>query len=758
MKDPGPNRSPDIRPGRIARWLVGLLLLLLVVADLLACREAARAPWIGARLRDRGEVVEVVALDPRGSAARAGIREGDTVLSACGEEAIPGRFLSDPDHIETWNELDDLVEFQGKCTGPGLEISWRSRSAIRTARLEPVPTGWRRSASHAAVLCLVAWLFVVVSWVTWLRRDGLATRVNLAGGIAACLGLSILSFYQSRDLSIDPSALRGWMMPLNYLGSQFTEYSAAVLVMVFPRPLPAVRRHRFLLWLPWTVFAIQCVLHFGRVLPNPVWTTYILCSGSLCLAVGLFGWRFLRERDALARSQYQWLALSFALGALPIVALTQVPLGLGMRPPVPESASILFTGLIPLGIGFAITRYRLLDIGTLVDGFLVHTGVLLSLAFVEALCWFELEPLLPSDAFGRRILFALAMLLVVFLYAPVRAWLARRLASALGRSRPSPDVAVEGLLDRSALLDDARQALEETLRWALRPESLRWIGPGEGRDAALETLAEARGSLGQELSGVSEAEAGSLWVPARREGRTSALVLSPEPGKGWRRSDLDLARLLVRSAEPLLEAQAMREEREQLQREMHDGLGNQLYGVSLLAQDDPSASEEGLRARMELIRGAAQEALDGLRTGLSLLSAPVGSLGPALASILLRAEGSLEGAGARLVAQVDDEVASLSLEGRQALAFLRSLQEALGNAARHSGATTVEVRVRLEGKVLRARVGDDGRGFRIDRPTAGLGLVHIRGRLSELGGAGRIHSAPGSGTLVELELPVSKGD
>jgi len=94
-----------------------------------------------------------------------------------------------------------------------------------------------------------------------------------------------------------------------------------------------------------------------------------------------------------------------------------------------------------------------------------------------------------------------------------------------------------------------------------------------------------------------------------------------------------------------------------------------------------------------------------------------------------------------------------------ALVLYRVLQEALQNAARHSGAERIEVAFRGGGEALTLRVADPGRGFAPDllEGPHGLGLVGMRERLLLVGGGLSIESAPGSGTILEAWLPLPVG-
>jgi signal transduction histidine kinase len=88
------------------------------------------------------------------------------------------------------------------------------------------------------------------------------------------------------------------------------------------------------------------------------------------------------------------------------------------------------------------------------------------------------------------------------------------------------------------------------------------------------------------------------------------------------------------------------------------------------------------------------------------------------------------------------------------LVMFRVLQEALYNAARHSGAAQVEVFLLTEGDEIRLRIKDRGKGFDPMQISEGLGLVSMRERLRVVEGKIKLSSAPGLGTEIEAVVPV----
>ena len=81
------------------------------------------------------------------------------------------------------------------------------------------------------------------------------------------------------------------------------------------------------------------------------------------------------------------------------------------------------------------------------------------------------------------------------------------------------------------------------------------------------------------------------------------------------------------------------------------------------------------------------------------------------------------------------------------------VSEALANAAKHSGAAAVTVRVLADGDALTVQVRDDGVGGA--RLGAGTGLLGLKDRVEALGGRFTLHSTPGEGTTVTAQLPLT---
>jgi len=87
--------------------------------------------------------------------------------------------------------------------------------------------------------------------------------------------------------------------------------------------------------------------------------------------------------------------------------------------------------------------------------------------------------------------------------------------------------------------------------------------------------------------------------------------------------------------------------------------------------------------------------------------------------------------------------------------LFRIAQEALTNAARHSGSSRVAVELRRDGKRVHLTIADDGRGLDDSGKAfiGGLGMTGMRARARNAGGELTVHSAPGKGVRVEAWVP-----
>jgi len=199
---------------------------------------------------------------------------------------------------------------------------------------------------------------------------------------------------------------------------------------------------------------------------------------------------------------------------------------------------------------------------------------------------------------------------------------------------------------------------------------------------------------------------------------------------------------------------AREEERRRLRRDLHDGLGPTLAGVTMglhaartFIDRDPAEAKRllaGLEGQVEdaiadirrLVYGLRPPALDefGLVRALQLHATRIEAWPDGIEIVI---DSPPEGLG-RLPAAVE-------------VAAYRIVTEAVTNVTRHAHARTCTVRLCLNG-ALELDVIDNGRGLDPAQP-AGVGLTAMRERAAELGGALTIEQLC-PGTRVRARLPV----
>jgi two-component sensor histidine kinase len=301
----------------------------------------------------------------------------------------------------------------------------------------------------------------------------------------------------------------------------------------------------------------------------------------------------------------------------------------------------------------------------------------------------------------------------------------------------------------SALADQAVIALRNARLFEMEAEKAE-----DERARLIETLRDANSRL--VMAAMREQEAQDL-LEERVEERTRDLQKVTE---------LLLAEVKVRQrAEEQVKGLLRKmvgvqeEERRRLARDLHDHLGQQLTVLRLDLETIKGKEwgREELSKQVERIEGTLRQLdsdVDFMAWELRPASLDQTGLAAALEKLVrewsehtrIPAEFYVEGLGnARLPPGVETHL-------------YRILQEALGNVAKHAGASRVGVLLeRRDGHALFI-VEDDGRGFdpvAAANGSGSMGLVNMRERAALVGGTLEIETSPGAGTTLFVRVPVS---
>ena len=199
------------------------------------------------------------------------------------------------------------------------------------------------------------------------------------------------------------------------------------------------------------------------------------------------------------------------------------------------------------------------------------------------------------------------------------------------------------------------------------------------------------------------------------------------------------------------------EERKRIGRELHDDLSQRMALVSIdLEQLSQTASNHhgGLEGSLRDIQQRAQEiAADIHRISHKLHPSKLYHLGlvPALESFCRELSRSRE-----IQVNFTRNVSALWLHQDKSLCIFRVAQEALQNAAKHSGASEINISLIRGADAVELTVSDRGSGFDANsrKMKEGLGLTSMRERVRVVYGRMQVHSKPSDGCRIEVSVPI----
>jgi signal transduction histidine kinase len=632
---------------------------------------------------------------------------------------------------------------------------------------------------NIALLTVVAPLWIAVGLVIFWRRsdDWMALFVAL---FLVLVGTNFSPTSYVLPIALGPTSPVGILST----GVQALVFSSVVLFFaLFPdgRFVPG--------WTRWVTLAyLACQLPFS--VPSNWsfsmvrWPPLLFASVILGLTLPLVFAQLYRYRSVstvLERQQTKWIVFGMTLGFLADMAnLLPAFVVPTLRQPGPahvlytvfsEGTLILFL-LVPLAIGFAVLRYRLWDIDVLINRTLVYGLLTACVIGLYVLVVVGLGTLLSMQ--GNLLIALLTTGLVAVLFQPLRERLQQAVNRLMFGERDDPYgilLRLGSRLEATLSTDSVLPTIVETVAQALKlPYAAITWGQGAAESAPVVAASYGRAGEPQALVRVPlvyrQEQVGELWLAPR--GPSESLTpadqrllqdLARQVGVAVHavRLTADLQRLMgdvQRSRERLVLARE--EERRRLRRDLHDGLGPRLAGLTLKLETARNRLGHDPLAETLLsdLIAHTQEAVADIRRLVYALRPPaLDELGliPALQEQVL------------LYSDQGPNAIHISLEAPEHLpplpaavevAIFRIVQEALTNVVRHSHASRCVVRLALHEHERRLvlEIEDNGRGLAPTQST-GVGLASMRERAEELGGMCEVKQGPTGGTCVCVRLP-----
>jgi signal transduction histidine kinase len=268
-----------------------------------------------------------------------------------------------------------------------------------------------------------------------------------------------------------------------------------------------------------------------------------------------------------------------------------------------------------------------------------------------------------------------------------------------------------------------------------------------------------------------------ICVPLRAGFETyGAVLFSTVKSKAYTPEHVELLTLFCNQATIALQNaslyQSLREERDKivgkeeearrkLARELHDGptqdvaaIAMRLNFARLLVERNP----ERARAELERLEDLAHRTVREIRSMLFALRPVILETEGLVAALNQYAENIQENDDLPVRVDAVNFETCLDLEVQGVVFAI--LEEAINNARKHAQASSILVRLRVEGDLLVAEVIDDGRGFDVEAvetsygSRGSLGMLNLKERAVLIGGTVNVESVQGQGTRVTLLVPV----
>ncbi|HUM05615.1 MAG TPA: ATP-binding protein [Terriglobales bacterium] len=360
-------------------------------------------------------------LDPNGPAARAGIRSGDTVISVNGRE------------VTTSAGLSRQLYFSGvysKATYSLIRGSFPVDVEVVLVPADRSMNDWLR---------LIALIYLGIGLYVFLRRW---TAVGSTHFYIFCLVSFVFYAFHYTGKFNDFDWTIFWCNEVAWLlqAALFLHF-----VLVFPERPTFVSRNRWLppvLYIPGAILLgvqilaiqfLQASQHLRWNLDRLHWgySTVLFAAAAYVLV-----YRYHRAGTPILRQQLKWITRGTILAITPFTLLYVVPFLFGVMPTLSMKVSVLSLGLLPLTFGYAIFRYRLMDVDLIFKRGMAYTlaaAAIVAAYFLGVAGIAELvHTQVPSTGpYGLMVAIAVTALL----FDPVRKWIQDQLDQFFYRTR-----------------------------------------------------------------------------------------------------------------------------------------------------------------------------------------------------------------------------------------------------------------------------------------------------------------------------------
>jgi signal transduction histidine kinase len=335
-------------------------------------------------------------------------------------------FVEDPDMLTSYQAINRFYARQAKMrdlVSAGtlrLAVAHNPGDATVVEKTVPVADG-----RHPATLPLSFWLqigsglvvILIAAFFLALRPRNFAVSAFAFAGLGIMGSAYAAAIYSSRQFGMSPTSFV-LLSEINHLFTVSFGFGMIALFSCYPVRLFNPAR----LLVPVVALTLVAITSYRlQLLPHDVVMLQNVIAALLVIILVMIGWQFWATRGRPAdRAALFWLGLSVLSGTAAFVLLVTLPVMFGYEGVVTQALGFVMLCMIYIGIAFAVSRYRLFDIGRWSYRVLLYAGIVLAILALDLLF------VLGLQMSGETSLAAASVIALVG-YLPVRDWIYDRL-------------------------------------------------------------------------------------------------------------------------------------------------------------------------------------------------------------------------------------------------------------------------------------------------------------------------------------------
>ena len=204
----------------------------------------------------------------------------------------------------------------------------------------------------------------------------------------------------------------------------------------------------------------------------------------------------------------------------------------------------------------------------------------------------------------------------------------------------------------------------------------------------------------------------------------------------------------------------LQEQRLAISRDLHDNIGSQLTFIISSVENIKygfAIQNTKLEEKLNNISSFARDTIVELRDTIWAMNHQAITFEDLRARIMnFMEKARVSHPNVNLAVNISPDLDALTLSSVEGMNIYRTLQEAVNNALKYSGATQIDIQAGADADAINLVIRDNGKGFDVAAADTGNGLRNMKKRMTEIGAKFSLDSSD-LGTLITIVKPIKPG-